>query len=162
MDTTNLPAKNYSFGGRESEPIAARKPFSPVSSVASTRGTGDFFDDQNIMHNSSIQKPLPKNETSQKVVSLNNTPFTTPTKKIPAGDEENRTPNVKSIPPPSTPLTISAPMQTSMTPAPPKPLYADNLLGDTADEIDYSFEERRAGFVLPSTNLKGAISLKPL
>ncbi|CAO2829432.1 unnamed protein product [Amaranthus hypochondriacus] len=159
LDTTNLPAKNYSFGGQESEPIVARKPFSPVSAVASTRGTGNFFDDQNTMHNSSIQKPLAKNETSQKVVSLNNTPFTTPTKKIPAADEENRTPNVKSIPPPSTPLTISAPMQTSMTPAPPKPLYADNLVEDTADEIEYSFEERRAGFVLPKTNLKRAIQV---
>ncbi|CAO2828941.1 unnamed protein product [Amaranthus hypochondriacus] len=158
LDIVSLPAKNYAFSGRESEPTA-RRPFSPVSSVASSRGKGDFFDEQNIMHNSSIQKPFAKIETSQKVLSLNNTPFVTPTKQIPVADEENHTPNVMSSHPPTTPMTISAPMQTSMTPAPMKPLYSEHSVDDKAEEIEYSFEERRAGFVLPNTSLRRAIQV---
>lgn len=157
MDIASLPSKNYTFSGRESEPTVARRPFSPISSVASSRANADFNDDQNILQNNSVQKSLTKNETPQKIVSLSNTSFTTPSKKMPAADEENHTPNTMLIQAPITPLTVSAPMQTSMTPAPLKLLNGDNMVEDIAEDIEYSFEERRAGFVLPNTPLRRAI-----
>ncbi|XP_021746682.1 65-kDa microtubule-associated protein 3-like [Chenopodium quinoa] len=160
LDIANLPTRNFTFSGRESDPTTvARRPFSPISSVASSRANGDFFDDQNILQNNSVQKSLAKNETSQKVASVSNTSVVTPSKKIPAGDEENHTPNKMLFPPPTTPMTVSAPMQTSMTPAPSKPLFGDNLVGEKDEEIEYSFEERRAGFVLPSTHLRRALQV---
>ncbi|KAL2903616.1 65-kDa microtubule-associated protein 3 [Bienertia sinuspersici] len=159
LDIANLPTKNFSFGGRESEPAnMARRPFSPISSVASSRANGDFSDDQNIVQHSNTHKSLPKNETTQKTDTINTTTVT-PSKKIPAADEENHTPNTKFIPPPTTPSTISAPMQTSMTPALVKPVFGDTLVEEKAEETEYSFEEIRAGFVLPSTHLRRAIQV---
>jgi protein regulator of cytokinesis 1 len=32
---------------------------------------------------------------------------------------------------------------------------------ETPEEIEYSFEERRAGFVLPNTHIKSVIQLNP-
>ncbi|KAI3884729.1 hypothetical protein MKW92_039499 [Papaver armeniacum] len=58
--------------------------------------------------------------------------YTTPSKVSSLVDEENMTPRVVV---PKTPYT---PMQTAMTPAPALPVTR---------EIEYSFEERRAGFV---------------
>ncbi|KAI3898530.1 hypothetical protein MKX03_027487 [Papaver bracteatum] len=58
--------------------------------------------------------------------------YTTPLKVNRVVDEENMTPRVVA---PKTPCT---PMQTAMTPAPAPPVTR---------EIEYSFEERRAGFV---------------
>lgn len=107
-----------------------------------------------------MQNSLAKNETPQKIVSLsNNTSLVTPSKKIPTWDEENYTPHKMLIPPPTTPLTVSAPMQTAMTPAPLKPLFVDNLVEEKGEEIEYSFEERRAGFVVPNTHLRKAIQV---
>ncbi|XP_074274331.1 65-kDa microtubule-associated protein 3-like [Silene latifolia] len=157
LDVASLPARNYTFNGRESEPASVRRPFSPVSSTASLRTNGDFHDDPNILQNDSIQKSYSENHTPQKTVLTSNTVLTTPSKVIYAVDEENRTPNVKSIPVPMTPSTVSAPMVTSMTPA-PLSVYGGSPVEERSDEIEYSFEERRAGFVvLPSPHLKRAI-----
>ncbi|KAL9225584.1 hypothetical protein vseg_001489 [Gypsophila vaccaria] len=157
LDITNLPAKNYTFNGRESDPASVRRPFSPVSSTSSLRTNGDFYyDDQNILQNDTIQKGFIKTETPQKTVPTSNNVLTTPSKVIHPVDEENRTPNVKSISMPMTPMTVSAPMQTSMTPAPPS-LYCGSPVEERTEEIEYSFEERRAGFVPASTHLKRAI-----
>ncbi|KAH9622004.1 hypothetical protein KSS87_020062 [Heliosperma pusillum] len=158
LDVANLlPARNYTFNGRESEPASVRRPFSPVSSTASLRANEDFNDDQNILQNDSIQKSYSENHTPQKTVTKGNTVLTTPSKVIYAVDEENRTPNVKSIPVPMTPSTVSAPMVTSMTPALVS-VYGGSPVEERSDEIEYSFEERRAGFVvLPNPHLKRAI-----
>ncbi|KAK9742568.1 hypothetical protein RND81_03G182600 [Saponaria officinalis] len=58
LDIANLPARNYTCNGRESEPGSVRRPFSPVSSTSSLRTNGDFYyDDQNILQNDTIHVP---------------------------------------------------------------------------------------------------------
>lgn len=87
--------------------------------------------------------------------------FTTPSKTNTLVDEENRTPKAMPIPVPSTPSTVSVPMQTAITPAhalAPIP-YGTTQVEETAEEIEYSFEERRAGFVLPKTHVKPLIQV---
>uniref|UniRef100_A0A803MTQ9 Uncharacterized protein n=1 Tax=Chenopodium quinoa TaxID=63459 RepID=A0A803MTQ9_CHEQI len=143
--------KNFTFNGRETEPAVVRRPFSPISSTASTRAHEDFYDDDN---NAMQQQTAFQKETSQQI-------FTTPSKNIPAEDEENWTPKMH-IPEPATPSTASAPMHTSMTPAPlhqPDFHDGDKLVEETDEEVEYSFEERRAGFVLPNTHLKRVIQV---
>ncbi|KAG8640722.1 65-kDa microtubule-associated protein 3 isoform X2 [Manihot esculenta] len=99
-----------------------------------------------------------KTETTKKTLATNEQQLsftaTTPLKTyIP--DEENRTPKVMPIPVPTTPATLSIPMQTAMTPAPPPPVPCGAAPAEEVpDEIEYSFEERRAGFVLPRTHIK--------
>lgn len=58
-------------------------------------------------------------------------------------NEENKTPKAVPIPDPTTPLKLLNPMNMSMTPGPASVPY-----GVSAQEIEYSFEERRLGFVL--------------
>ncbi|XP_074319605.1 65-kDa microtubule-associated protein 3-like [Silene latifolia] len=48
LDIANLPMKNYSFNGRESEPAVARSPFSLISSTSSSTANGEYSDEQNI------------------------------------------------------------------------------------------------------------------
>ncbi|KAI4351873.1 hypothetical protein L6164_006179 [Bauhinia variegata] len=124
--------KQSSFGAgsvRETEPPLARQPFSPISSTVSSRANmTSVRDDQ-------------QNEKLQKNIGLNNVPFTTPSKTAASVvDEQNRTPKAMHIPVPTTPSTMTVPMNMTMTPAPP--------LVSSGQEIEYSFEERRAGFVL--------------
>lgn len=57
--------------------------------------------------------------------------------------DENRTPEKMTIPMPTTPTTVSVAMRTAPTPASP-------FLHHHAQEVECSFEERRAG-VVPST-----------
>ncbi|KVI07191.1 Microtubule-associated protein, MAP65/Ase1/PRC1 [Cynara cardunculus var. scolymus] len=114
-----------------------RKPFSPIStkelSKANTTEVGR------------------KHEMPQKTFQNNTTPFTTPSKTATfVSEDENRTPKTNMIPIlPSTPFTA---MQTAMTPAPPLSIpYSDQIKEVMKPEeiVEYSFEERRAGFVLP-------------
>ncbi|KAH9610574.1 hypothetical protein KSS87_003334 [Heliosperma pusillum] len=156
LDVANLLTRNYTFNGRESEPASVRRPFSPVSSTTSSRANTDFYDDHNILQNEPNHKTSFKIETPQKPVTAINTVLTTPPKLIHALDEENRTPNVNSITVPSTPLTVSPPMQTAMTPAAIS-VYGGSPQEERNDAIEYSFEERRAGFMPPSTHPKRAI-----
>lgn len=143
LDIGNLPVKNCQLTGRESEPaVVVRKPFSPVSSTPSSRANADLLDDHNIPCNDPVQKTtLFKKETPQKTAS----------KMFPAANEENQTPNTMS--------TVSVPMQTVMTPAPPRRLFSDDLVEEITEEIEYSFEERRAGFVLPVTPLQRVVQV---
>lgn len=98
----------------------------------------------------------------QKTFQSNTTPFTTPSKTITsATDDENRTPKTHMIPAvPCTPSTVSVPMQTVMTPA-PTPLTGVNQIKEMVipeEVVEYSFEERRAGFVAPGTLLKTVVA----
>lgn len=110
------------------------------------------MEDRNKKHNETLQKTIPSN---------NNTPFTTPSKMVSNAvvEEENKTPIKMGIPvPSSTPSTVSVPMQTAMTPAAPHVVpYSASPIKEIPEEIEYSFEERRAGFVLPLTHLKTVV-----
>ncbi|KAJ4851236.1 hypothetical protein Tsubulata_046661 [Turnera subulata] len=147
LDIAGLPAKKHSFGAvhaREPEPTL-RKPFSPISTTASSKSNIE----DNKMHSEKVKKTLPTTDIS----------FSTPSKATTvAADEENRTPKTMPIPVPSTPSTVSVAMQTAMTPV-PMPFVA-NPAEQTPEDIEYSFEERRAGFVLPKAKIKSMIQVK--
>ncbi|XP_076953992.1 65-kDa microtubule-associated protein 3-like [Bidens hawaiensis] len=101
---------------------AFRKPFSPISSKVKVA--------VDIKH-----------ETLQKTFQTNTSPFITPSKPKPTTtEEENQVPHKNIIPIP--PFTPCAQMQTAMTPMTKGMVHAEEV-------IEYSFEERRAGFVLP-------------
>ncbi|XP_073125534.1 65-kDa microtubule-associated protein 3-like isoform X2 [Henckelia pumila] len=113
---------------REIELPMIRIPFSPISSMDSSK-----FNATNTMED--LNK---KYDTPQKIL----TPFSTPFKMISTIDEENRTPQTMVIAAvPSTPSTVSVPMKMAITPGP-------SIAKSIEDETEYSFEERRAGFVL--------------
>ncbi|KAM7504663.1 hypothetical protein LguiB_003567 [Lonicera macranthoides] len=140
-------------------PAMGRKPFSPISSTESSKSniTTNLMEDRNRKYNETLQKTIPS--------SNNAAPFTTPSKMVSNAvvEEENRTPIKMGIPVPSTPSTVSVPMQTVMTPAAPAPPrvvpYSASPIKQIAEEIEYSFEERRAGFVLPVTHLKTVVQI---
>ncbi|KAM1368426.1 hypothetical protein PS1_001757 [Malus domestica] len=132
LDVAGLSVKKHSFGApnpSEVETPTIRKPFSPISVPVSIPSENVAFG-------------------------------TTPLKPRTVADEENKTPKVMPIFVPTTPSTVSVPMQTAMTPAPPPPVpFATNLVQEIPEEIEYSFEERRAGFVLPKTHVKSMIQV---
>jgi len=82
----------------------------------------------------------------QKTLAANNLPLATTivSKTNTLVDEENRTPKEKPIPisttTTTTPKRVSIPMNTAMTPA--------HFGGDLVQDIEYSFEEIRLGFLL--------------
>ncbi|XP_060203445.1 65-kDa microtubule-associated protein 3 [Lycium barbarum] len=139
LDLAGLPLKKVG----EIEKTMTRKPFSPISSTDSSKSNAaNILEDLNRKHTEMANKMLP---------SSHNIPFSTPVKTVYTTEEENRTPIAKPpIPVPSTPLTVSAPMQTAMTPAQYAVVpYNSKLVEKIPEEIEYSFEERRLGFVLP-------------
>lgn len=75
---------------------------------------------------------------------MNKIPWATPNSKISAAFDENETPKKMPIPIPKTPSTVSVAMQMAMTPATP--------CIRRGDLVEYSFEEKRAGFVLHNSN----------
>ena len=139
VDITRIPVKKHSFGAKsvrdiEPPPPLVRQPFSPISSTPSSKANMKDTTDEKLH--------------IQQAVALNNVPFTTPSKTATVVDEENdRTPKAMPVTAPITPSTVSAPMHMAMTPAHP-PSKAMPFEGDLFQEIEYSFEERRAGFVL--------------
>ncbi|CAI9767626.1 unnamed protein product [Fraxinus pennsylvanica] len=143
LDIAGLPLKPHSLNppnAHEIELPMIRKPFSPISSTDSSKSKAtNILEDLNIKHNEMLQKTLTSNNTP---------PFTTPSKTISTLDEENRTPKTMAIPVPSTPSTVSVPMLTAITPVPCVPKSMED------EDIEYSFEERRAGFVLPKDHRK--------
>ncbi|MFS7960801.1 putative microtubule-associated protein, MAP65/Ase1/PRC1 [Helianthus anomalus] len=154
LDIAGLPA-NRKHSISETEPPQPqqifRTPFSPISSTESSKTNISLLEDLNRKHEM-LQKTF---QTSN-----NNTPFTTPSKTliISATDDENRTPKTNMIPMvPYTPSTISVPMQTAMTPS----IGVDQIKKMMIPEeiVEYSFEERRAGFVLPRTQLKAVVAV---
>lgn len=117
--------------GIEIQSPLIRKPLSPVSYTVLSKA--------NI-----IQDP----RNTQKVVkeSITETP---PPKPFIAGDEENRTPKNMGLPVPTTPLT--GPMLTATTPDTFFVHSGSMATSKIAQPFEYSFEEVRAGFVLPKS-----------
>ncbi|KAJ6764486.1 65-KDA MICROTUBULE-ASSOCIATED PROTEIN 3 [Salix koriyanagi] len=147
LDFAGLATKKHSFGAvnaREPQSPMLRQPFSPISSTVSSKS--NILEEATTPHNDKLKKTLPVNDPC----------FKTPSKTTTIADEENRTPKAMPIPFPITPSTVSVPMQTAVTPAPPPVPFAVNPV-KIPEEIEYSFEERRAGFVLPSTHLKSIV-----
>ncbi|KAK9063242.1 hypothetical protein SSX86_017112 [Deinandra increscens subsp. villosa] len=155
LDIAGLPA-NRKHSISEVEPPQPqpvfRTPFSPISSTESSKSNITLLEDLNRKH-----------EILQKTFqNTNTTPFATPSKTLTsATDEENRTPKTNMIPVvPCTPSTVSVPMQTAMTPA--AALMGMNQIKEMMipeEIIEYSFEERRAGFVLPKAHLKMVVAV---
>ncbi|XP_031274536.1 65-kDa microtubule-associated protein 3 [Pistacia vera] len=158
LDMAGVPMKKHSLGSNafnacEPESPLIRKPFSPISSTTSSKSNmANLLDDFSTNNSeTTLHKTIPPNDLS----------CTTPLKTTTVVDEENRTPKAMPIPLlPPTPSTVSVPMQTAMTPAPaptaPIPFSA-NPVHEIPEEIEYSFEERRAGFVLPKSQIKPMI-----
>ncbi|XP_009758362.1 65-kDa microtubule-associated protein 3 [Nicotiana sylvestris] len=146
-----LPSKKHpisALNGSEVETTMMRKPFSPISTTDSSKTNAtNILGDVNRKQNETVMKTLLSNHT---------TPFSTPVKTISTVEEENRTPaRAMPIPVPSTPSTVSVPMQTA-TPDPAVVRPYDSKLAEkipVEEEIEYSFEERRLTFVLQRTHL---------
>ncbi|KAK9075286.1 hypothetical protein SSX86_003609 [Deinandra increscens subsp. villosa] len=127
LDTAGNKKHNLS----ELEP---RKPFSPISSKEVRVIEVDL-----------------KNEVLQKTFQNSTTPFVTPSKPTiyAATEEENRIPQKNIFP--VLPFTPSAQMQTAMTPV------IKGMIPEEEEVIEYSFEERRAGFKVPRSHLKAMV-----
>ncbi|KAL6008517.1 hypothetical protein ACLOJK_034029 [Asimina triloba] len=173
LDVAGLPVKKQSFDTlSESEaPSLLRKPFSPLTALHSKANTTQFPDPSGAsiktISANTVKVTAPSkanttnfledlnnsyNGTSLKVVTVDNA-LNTPSRRASAADEENRTPKTMPIMTPSTPSTISVPMQTSHTPGPVSVLFG-TASEEESEEIEYSFEEKRAGFIVPKSYLK--------
>ncbi|KAL6965006.1 hypothetical protein U1Q18_036062 [Sarracenia purpurea var. burkii] len=119
-----------------------RKPLSPVNSALSSKAN---IQAQNFAENAAPRKtPPPTNKT---------TPVKSPAKIFSAHDEdENRTPRTMPVPLPTTPPTVSVAMQAA-TPA------ATPSVPCSGKDVEYSFEERRASFILPKSYLSSLLQL---
>lgn len=109
-----------------------RKPLSPISSSLSSKANSSNLQDEKI-----------RNQELMDALSSDKAHMVTPNQRIPAFDG-NETPKTMPIPMPVTPPTVSTTMQMATTPATP---YVPPGNGD----VEYSFEERRAGFILPKS-----------
>ncbi|KAE9612054.1 hypothetical protein Lal_00022212 [Lupinus albus] len=138
LDIAGVPAKKHSFGAGSTHDIETslpRKPFSPISSnVSSNANMTNAKDDVKM-----------QSENLQRTISPNNILFSTPSKTTTVVDEENRTPKAMPIPIPTTPLTVSVPMNMVATPAGPSSVSSG---GNLVQQIEYSFEERRLAYML--------------
>lgn len=143
LNRAGITAKQHSFNllnAREAEPPPLmRKPFSPISSATPSKSTA-----ANVMADLSRKH----DELWQKLLTINRTPPNI-TSRV---GQENRTPQKTPTAIPLIPLTVSIPMQTAITPASIK--TAAIVRGE--EELEYSFEERRARFVLPRSPLMNA------
>ncbi|KAF8008692.1 hypothetical protein BT93_K2373 [Corymbia citriodora subsp. variegata] len=142
------PAAYNSFGAATTHQLESpmrRKPFSPIPVLTKAHRTNSL-DNANVTPGEMLQKAFPSNST-----------FSTPLKKtLLTSDDENMTPRTMPIHVPTTPSTVSVPMHTAMTPdllSLPSGVVTMTVK-EIPEEIEYSFEERRAGFVLPKTNIK--------
>ncbi|XP_049408245.1 65-kDa microtubule-associated protein 3 isoform X1 [Solanum stenotomum] len=129
-----------------------RKPLSPLSSLLSSNASTINIQNQTLksgmvqealyLNKSPVMTPTKITSAERRLeetVSLNKTPIMTPT-KIASAVEGSITPKTLPIPMPATPSSVSTAMQTAMTPA-------SRHVSVCADNIEYSFEERRAGYV---------------
>ncbi|XP_076944538.1 65-kDa microtubule-associated protein 3-like [Bidens hawaiensis] len=138
LDIVGLPAnrKHSISEAEQSQQPIFRPPFSPVSSTKSSKSNiiTTLLEDNNRKQQKAFQ-------------NTNMIPMTTPSKSLmSAANDENRNPKTNTIP--VTP-SGSVPMQTAMTPVVPvKEMMVHGAV------IEYSFEEMRAGFVIPSAHLK--------
>ncbi|KAL8534301.1 hypothetical protein ACS0TY_010349 [Phlomoides rotata] len=150
LDMVSLAAKQPSSNSTKAREVTTlpmmRKPFSPISCMTPSKP-----DAANILehHNKKLK------ETPQKPLTINQTPLSTPPKIISTAEEENRTPQATTITPPSTPPIISVPMKTAITPASvlkATVIPALSTITSVEGETEYSFEERRARFVVPRSH----------
>ncbi|XP_071732686.1 65-kDa microtubule-associated protein 3-like [Rutidosis leptorrhynchoides] len=143
LDIAGLPAnRKHSLSEIEPSQPMFRTPFSPISSTESSKSNVTLLEDFNKKHEM-LQKTIQNNTTPSKPV-------------ISATEDENRTPRTNMIPMvPCTPSTVSVPMQTAMTPC----LNPIKEMVIPEEIIEYSFEERRAGFVIPRSHLKAVAAV---
>ncbi|CAL5397983.1 unnamed protein product [Camellia sinensis] len=143
-DTGGLQAKQLTYNASNALEIKSpliRKPLSPVNS-ALLSNTGNF-QGQNTTENAAA---------SQKTLPTNKTPVSSPAKIVSAVDDENKTPRTMPVPLPATPPTVSVAMQMVATPV-------TSSVPCHVKDVEYSFEERRASFVLPTSYLKSLLPL---
>ncbi|GER25314.1 65-kDa microtubule-associated protein 3, partial [Striga asiatica] len=134
---TSLPFKHSPNTVYAREPNF-RKPFNPISATSSS--------------SKSNTKTIPKNLHMKNKEKLQKPLAYTPPRQITHNKgQENRTPKTTGVALYPTPSTASIPMQTTITPTPVlaavKPSFTTT--NTVEDEFEYSFEEKRAGFVLP-------------
>ncbi|XP_010555626.1 PREDICTED: 65-kDa microtubule-associated protein 3-like [Tarenaya hassleriana] len=160
LDIAGVSTRKQSINSYEQlQSPLVRKPFSSISSAVASKA--------NI-----TAPPNPKNSSDplQKTLipTMNeNTPFTTPLKNSNTVlEEEKQTPkNIPIIPLPCTPasVSVSVSMQTAITPAPVPSLASaaplSARLAEETEEVEYSFEERRLGFVVQSTRANPMIQV---
>ncbi|GAA0145422.1 non-motor microtubule binding protein [Lithospermum erythrorhizon] len=130
-DLSEIPGKQHrcdSLNPHESDISASRRPLSPLSSFSS-----------NINSAANIQDQNQSNVESYEAAAVVKTPTATPTKNI-SVYEVNVTPKTVPDTMPVTPSTVSVAMQTAVTPATPG-------INRHVDNMEYSFEEKRAGFI---------------
>ncbi|XP_033144747.1 65-kDa microtubule-associated protein 3 [Brassica rapa] len=149
LDVAGLPSRKQSMNPCEQlQSPLVRKPFSPLPTTV-VASKANIATPQQLL-------PTPKSNVVNEISA-----FATPVKNnnsVRNLEEEKmqmmmmQTPkNVGAmIPIPSTPATISVPMQTAAT-----PLNNTNarLLQEKAEVVEYSFEERRLAFMLQSESL---------
>ncbi|PRQ57651.1 putative microtubule-associated protein, MAP65/Ase1/PRC1 [Rosa chinensis] len=147
---------------REMESPLIRKPLSPVSSkVSSKANTLNFLEDQKRQQKKNIEsvhlfKEVPIMSPSIEAVPLfSEVPIMTPSKPIIVNDEENSTPKTMPIQVPPTPSTILVHTLTA-TPATPFTSGAHNKFEKSGRQVEYSFEEVRAGFNRPKSYNAGS------
>ncbi|KAL6580505.1 hypothetical protein OROMI_008529 [Orobanche minor] len=146
LDLAGFPGRQNSFNSpyvtRETDSSSMiRKPFSPISSTDSSMSNAtNIFDDLNRKHNEMLQKTLASSNNNNNTTSFS----TPPSKTMSTAEIENRTPQ-------ATPSTVCSSIPMSMaittTPVVTKQMIVPAKSG-AGEEIEYSFEERRAGFVV--------------
>ncbi|KAJ8752928.1 hypothetical protein K2173_008663 [Erythroxylum novogranatense] len=150
-DIAGLNVEKHYFttsNAREPESPLMRKPFSPISSTTSSKS--NMLEEAAAMAHGDLNKAIPQNNLS----------FTTPSKTVSSAYEENRTPKTIPIPVPTTPSSLSIPMQTTITPVVQSAYGAYPVEEqDPPEEIEYSFEERRARYVVPKAHIKSLIQV---
>lgn len=107
LDIAGLPVKKHSFNAVNAhvESPMVRKPFSPISSTESPNPNAvNLLEDLSRRHNETLQKTIV-------TIPSYNTPFLLLPRSILL--KENRTPKTMTMPVPSTPSTVSIPMQTN-------------------------------------------------
>ncbi|XWS61043.1 hypothetical protein CRYUN_Cryun07bG0091800 [Craigia yunnanensis] len=149
LDIADIPVRKHSSSAvntNELESPLVRKPFSPISSTVSSKANMTNMLEDN---GETLQKILP---------TTNDLCYATPLKTTSLVDEENRTPKTMRIPVPSTPSTVSVPMQTAITPAPPIH-FNTKPTEEIPEEIEQSYEERRLAFLLSKTQMTSLIQV---
>ncbi|KAL6541766.1 hypothetical protein OROGR_011252 [Orobanche gracilis] len=147
LDLAGFPGRQNSFNSpyvtRETDSSSSmiRKPFSPISSTdSSMSNAANIFDDLNRKHNEMLQKTLTSSNNNNNTMSCS----TPASKTMSTAEIENRTPQ-------ATPSTVCSSIPMSMaittTPAVTKQMIVP-AKSTAGEEIEYSFEERRAGFVV--------------
>ncbi|XP_034708567.1 65-kDa microtubule-associated protein 3-like isoform X1 [Vitis riparia] len=123
----------------EIESSVIRKPLSPISPAVVSDKISSIQEGQDRTPKRTLHRTIPPSKT----------PTASPSKLISIDDLENKTPKNIPIPLPTTPPTVSLPMQTASTPGTPCIPFVANQAEERVKVIEYSFEERRAAFMLP-------------